>query len=209
MTQSFGDSESRERNRDKFPIVFKNDSDETVPPFAIMQISSVDGVELGKAQLVHIIKPDGDGEAYMFNGPLAVRTGKKGRGRLTMPVVAKCNGTLAIGDVVGPAEDSWAVNNEGDGYKCLSSNPGNDEEGDPGFVLVASLGGGSGGALLKATAQINGRDSDDPTTSEAYEVIKGTMSGPIENWSQVDITEDSYMVALKIDGDNVIISAFC
>lgn len=207
MSQRTGGIQTRERNRDKFPIVFINDSGETVPAFAIMQINSTEGVPLNQAQLVHVVKPTTDGKMYMFNGPLDVRDGKKGRGRLTSPAVSKCSGTLAVGDSVGPSDGSWEVSSSGSGYKCVGAD-------DDGVVLVAIVGGSGSSkrtAVLKATDAIAGATGDrTPATSGDYTVVKGdTPAGDIENWSTVGISVDSYMVTLEIDGTDVIIDVFC
>jgi hypothetical protein len=73
-------------------------------------------------------------------------------------------------------------------------------------------GGGKRTTLVRATADIPPGTGDPrtPTLSGDYEHVKGdTLSGDIENWSQVLIDDNSYMVIVEINGDNVIVSAFC
>lgn len=78
-------------------------------------------------------------------------------------------------------------------------------------------GSGTGGegkrtTIVRATAAISAGSGDPrtPGTSTDYEHIKGdTITGNIENWSEVEISDNSYMVILEIEGDNVIVSAFC
>lgn len=81
------------------------------------------------------------------------------------------------------------------------------------WVLII-MGGGAGGgnvprALCIATAEIPARSGSTPGTSGSYNIIKGDVSGNIENWSLVPISAGSYMVILDIGGSEVIVSAFC
>lgn len=72
--------------------------------------------------------------------------------------------------------------------------------------------GGPKTTIVRATAAISAGSGDPrtPGTSTDYEHIKGdTITGNIENWSEVEISDNSYMVILEIEGDNVIVSAFC
>lgn len=67
-------------------------------------------------------------------------------------------------------------------------------------------------AIVQATAVIPGSiggSPREPITSTDFTTIKGDTFDEIENWSLVDISNGSYMVILEVDGDGVIVSAFC
>lgn len=68
-------------------------------------------------------------------------------------------------------------------------------------------------AIVRATSLIPAGTgtgaSRSPGSSSDYVVVKGDVSGAIKNWSLVEITIDSFMVIVEIDGDNIIVSAFC
>lgn len=78
-------------------------------------------------------------------------------------------------------------------------------------------GGGAGGvgkntSIVQATAAIPPGSGTPrvPGLSLAYSNVKGdTITGDVENWSLVEIPINVFMVILEIDGDNVIVSAFC
>src|SRR5574343_238478 len=112
-------SEIKTRRRDDYPIVFVNGSYETVPAYAIMQVDAVEGVPIDQARLVTIVKPDTTDGVYIVNGPLAVRVGKQGRGRMASPMAIACSGSPVTGDAVGPSAESWLVSTSGTGYIAM------------------------------------------------------------------------------------------
>lgn len=77
--------------------------------------------------------------------------------------------------------------------------------------------GGSGGvskktAIVQATSIIPGSLGGSPRipiVSGDFTTILGDTFDEIENYSMVDISNESYMVILEIDGHGVIVSAFC
>jgi len=80
--------------------------------------------------------------------------------------------------------------------------------------LSVMLGGGGGvtteAALLKLTAELLARsDSTTPGTTSSYDVVKGSASGAIENWSAKDIPSGTYVGVIKISGGWVVWPAFC
>jgi hypothetical protein len=209
MAQRTGTIQTLDLLSSKFPIVFKNNSSESVPAFGIMQIESVSGVPSGMAQLVTINKPSGTDGQYLINGPLVVRAGKRGRCRILSAMTIAYTGTdPALGDTVGPSSGSWLASTAGSGYVALGG-------AEDGVVLCRVEGGGGGGriAILQATAAIPAASGTPraPSLSSDYDFIKGDDPGgaQIENWSLVEITDESYLIVHEIDGDFVIVSAFC
>ena len=75
-------------------------------------------------------------------------------------------------------------------------------------------GGGGGGsgttAIGTAGEDIPARSGSNPGTG-GVDIIKstGSPSGEWENWSLVEIPDGTYVIAVEIDGDMVITSAFC
>ena len=126
------------KRRDDFPIVFKNGSSETIPAFAIMQVSSVAGVPVDQAQIVTVVKPTGTTGPFIINGPRSVRAGKYGQARSHgAMVLAYSGGAPSAGATVGPSAGSWYVSTSGTGYTVLGGAESN-------VVLCVAAGGGSG-----------------------------------------------------------------
>lgn len=165
MSQRTGTIQSRERERDKFPIVFLNNSGETVPPHAIMQIQSVSGVPVDMAQLVTINKPNSTTSQYIVNGPLSVEDQKQGRARLASPLIIRFTGTTPVlGDDVGPSASSWAVSTSGSGYVALGG-------AEDGVVLCRPAGGGGSGTCIEVVTDITCVDGEFVVTKETIEVL--------------------------------------
>ena len=82
-------------------------------------------------------------------------------------------------------------------------------------VVLIGAGGGGGAAktaLARATAIIPGTidaDPREPSTSTDFAIVAGDTFDEIENWSLVDISEDSYLIIVEIADAGVIVSAFC
>src|SRR5262245_11816078 len=105
MSQRNGELQARDREREEYQVVFKNNSGETIPPHAIMQIESASAcvVKAGNRRFITVIKPNSTTGQYIINGPLSVavpstdNTGY-GRGRILGPMVIRFTGsTPAVG----------------------------------------------------------------------------------------------------------------
>lgn len=92
--------------------VFRNNSGETVPAWAIME---VEDVEIGSGRSVVVIKkPTGDAsKPHVVNGPREVATSGKGRWEWGTVRVA-VTGTPTAGDEWGVSSSSWVLSSSGD-----------------------------------------------------------------------------------------------
>lgn len=91
-------------------IPFKNDSGETVPPFACMRVKGIE--TLGDRSIVTIGKPNTYGSqfSHYLNGPIEVANGKYGSCTNVFPAIAKSGtGTLTNGTLWGPRSGVWTV----------------------------------------------------------------------------------------------------
>lgn len=168
MSQVLGESESRERNRDKFPLVFKNDSDETVPPFAIMRVTLITGLALDGSQLFHCNKPNSTGVTHIFNGPFEVRKGKKGRGRMTMPLVARYKGSAGGGVSLGPVNDSWAVQDKGLGYTSCGNEAFTETDPNANGLVLLNIDSKGGNYTALIYESIGAGSASNPIAGKAY-----------------------------------------
>lgn len=103
-------------------VHFINDSGETIPAFAIIQIS--EATKLGNKRLqASAQKPDGsDGATHIVNGPVPVEDGKTGHGTIDHFVWVKyTGGPPAAGDEWGP-DDDWGIESGGGGFLVLNVN---------------------------------------------------------------------------------------
>ena len=120
--------------------LFKNNSAETVPPFACLQIADDFTRAPDSGRLVFpVIKPDAVGESaqhaarMMFNLGWPVAAGSTGLGTLSLPAFALVDeDVLGPGFACGPADDSWSLHTGGLAYTVR----GRQTVGDDDFALV-------------------------------------------------------------------------
>jgi hypothetical protein len=111
-------------------LPFKNYADETIPPYACMEVgisSSVDDVVNGE-HVYRAFKPDITSESaqnpatLMFNGATAVPKEASGRGTFDMPAMAIVQGDTLFQShglqQLGPRQDSWLLWPDGKAF-CL------------------------------------------------------------------------------------------
>lgn len=101
----------------KYDIPFKNNSGEEIPPYGVFKVTGTENV--GSRSLIVAEKPDTYGSQYLhfINGITAVADGKCGSCCNTFPCLAKHGtGTLAIGELWGPRNDSWALEEQTGGF---------------------------------------------------------------------------------------------
>lgn len=92
--------------------IFRNDSGETVPPFAVMEATDVDVIN-GRDVII-IDKPSGDAsKPHVFNAARSVASNSFGKwnwGTLKCAVT----GTPTVGDLWGVSSGSWLLSSSGD-----------------------------------------------------------------------------------------------
>lgn len=83
------------------------------------------------------------------------------------------------------------------------------------WEVVTGAGGGeeidrcvgkADGAISAATDDMSGNRTPGTGT---IEIVKGSGSDTVENWSLVEISDGSYVICMDIDGDMVVVDAFC
>ena len=98
------------------PVKFRNDSNETVPPYSVMKVTGgVDG------PLLTINKPDATfNRLYLVNGKSPVPASKQGKGTwLSESAYVAYNdsaGTPAYGEVWGPKSGQWTLEKHRAGF---------------------------------------------------------------------------------------------
>lgn len=190
-------------NRYNVPI--HNASGEEIPAYAVVEVDSVSN--FGEDTLYEVKKPTtGATERYLINSPASVPVGGYGAATNQYPVDALVDGSPTIGDEIGPSSSSWELGT-GTRFTYL----GGLVDG-VGRVMALGAGGGNDSSLIRATASIAAGSGDPrtPATSSSYEQVKGPeVTGNIENWTTVSIDDNAYVVVTQIDGDWVIVAAFC
>lgn len=89
----------------------KNESGEVIPPFATMQVIDTDAEQ--NEIVINVDKPDaatvsaGDFTRVVFNTGLPIPIDGYGSCLLSYPLQAVIDGTVAVGDSVGPIDAEW------------------------------------------------------------------------------------------------------
>lgn len=113
---------------------FKNDSGETIPPFACMRVKGVEALS-GNRIAIKMGKPDTYGSqlSHYINGPIEVANGKYGSCTNVFPAIVKAgSGTLTNGTLWGPRSGGWTIEKETGGFVVVS-------EHSSGFAIVNRL----------------------------------------------------------------------
>lgn len=100
-------------------LPFVNNSSETAPPFAVMQVSGA--VNDHRGAFTTIIKPTGTGGQYLINGPVACLPGRTGAAARTYPTVTRFENvsTPVLGQEWGPTSNSWGLVPTSKGYSIV------------------------------------------------------------------------------------------
>lgn len=98
-------------------VVVGNNHAETIPPFGCMELQTIQA--LGD-QLAYIVtRPTGNQQTslHLFNGPIAIRSGRYGQGTQDLPAIALVDSlSYGIGDLIGPTSGQWSLGNTGANY---------------------------------------------------------------------------------------------
>jgi hypothetical protein len=109
--------QSRNVGRLADAVAWKNISGETIPAYGVVQFRSNYDSGLGFSQAE---KPDGTIGLFFVNGPVTVANLAKGSSTLwNRPQTVLLEGNPVVGDEVGPSADSWAMSDQGRGYRVL------------------------------------------------------------------------------------------
>jgi len=97
-----------------FPIIFRNDYTETVPPYGCVQVTGAELSPITDNYIVLVDRPDGtQGSHYLINGPAEVEAGDYGQGFASGVLrVLVDSSTVELNAMWGPKEDSFMVSDE-------------------------------------------------------------------------------------------------
>lgn len=172
------------------PIYFSNDSAETIPPYACMQV--VGTVEQGGQNYLQVDKPadtDATAGGYIFNGPSEVLSGGDGVAQKG-PVfrVFKDAGTITAGDKWGPTVGEWYLTLDNGAYIVC----GEDDVLDDVFRVLAPVsaggGGGDAGRFVLTTGLTGGATGALGNYSTATADIYQTDAGGVVSILEEDVT---------------------
>jgi hypothetical protein len=114
-------------------VPWQNADSEEVPAYGVVQLRD-DRTTVSQAR-----KPDAGEGLFFVNGPVPVAATKRGESLLwSHPQWALIDGTVTVGDEIGPVADQWYMSSEGTGFRVLMQPVG-------GVGKVVMVGGGSGG----------------------------------------------------------------
>jgi hypothetical protein len=128
------------------PLFFRNDSGETIPPYACMQVTGT--VEVGGQNYFTVDKPadeDGTSGAYLFNLRRSVAADEYGNGDAGVETRSVTDGSVSAGDRVSPTTGSWKTKKDSAGLFIAG---GADDISDDVFRLFLQSGGSSGGGSI-------------------------------------------------------------
>lgn len=143
---------------DLYDLPFYNNSGETIPAYAIMQVDEWKD-DANDRDYFRVKKPDGDGKTYIINGPLEIAAGSDGMGSRKDGILARyLSGTPAADEEWGPTSGSWYLSSSGSGLNIVG---GNETIALATVTRVAFAGGSPGNVIY---AQVVGAvASGDPT----------------------------------------------
>lgn len=109
-----------------------NTSGETVPAYGVVQFRSNYASNYNQAS-----KPNGEPGLYYANGPVPIDVGKHGESLVwNRARVVLLDGDPAVGTIVGPTANSWAMSEEGTGFVVMHQQV-------DGIGSVVQVGGGN------------------------------------------------------------------
>lgn len=117
MTRQMNDLATQRTARnlnDRIP--WKNGSGEEIPKYGCVRLDSFDpGTES-----FGVVKPDGAEGLYLASGPVPIANEKNGgSGMWNLPRAVLTNGSLSVGDEIGPVDGEWYMDSTGTGYRVL------------------------------------------------------------------------------------------
>lgn len=194
---------------------FTNDSGETIPPYACMQITGT--LDVGDRNYLVVDKPadtDGTAGAFIFNGGREVEADTEGLAQASTVVRGfKDTGTATGGERWSPVSGQWYIEQDDAGQFICCGDDGVDDD----VVKVVAVGGGvatkvfltpgggiaarSGTALGSATCTIvtvaGGTRTVTAGTDTVYNDFLSSVSASVD------------VIAIKIDGIWIVQAEDC
>lgn len=183
-------------------LSYRNDSGETVPPFAALKPTGM--VEIDGAGVVTCDKPDADDQVPLFfNGPAEVAADGYGRCTADFPAVARYSGSApSVGDTVGAADASWSLEKDATGYDVVAVDTDNLR------CLILATGGGGGVGVWYGTIDSDllqgGLGTVDATAPESV-----TLSDCLNPFGDIAAGASVFVCEISPGGAKYIIAASC
>lgn len=156
---------------------YRNDSGETVPPFALIEVTGT--VSGSSRATLTCRKPTNSGCTFVSNGPFAVADGAFGDCMVSAHRIVKYTGSVAAGDEIGPSPGNWYASNDEFGMMVLGVTDSANS-----YALVTLL----------PKAETCGQDSSSSYGSSFCVSIPGVDLDAVE---LVDATEADYVLAIR------------
>lgn len=189
-------------------VAFRNDSEETIPPYGCMKITG--GDLISGQHVLFAEKPDGEFGVHMFNGPREIAYIDSETPTYGMAVVPcgpvwasyDTGDTPANADEWGPVDNSWEIGLDGNGFIIVG------DERD-GRVLIVQPTSGGARKLGKTSGAISKGASG---TIDIYSGTKGSETATGETVADVynrfnTLASGSWVIIDRIDGAYEIIMA--
>ncbi len=129
-------------------LLVRNAGEETIPPFACMQVVGYESIRMDDGAVkigFKVKKPDGNGKVYLITSPAEIAPGKPGDATNAYGMFVLYSGTLPSEAETnenglkewGPKSGSWAIDQDGKGFVIIGQDGGAPAS-EPGFPPVAS-----------------------------------------------------------------------
>lgn len=113
-------------------IPWVNDAGEEIPAYGVVQLRTDFDTKS------HASKPNSTEGLFFVNGPVPIADTKHGESLVwSRPRAVLLDAGAAVGDLVGPVEDSWEMTSSGSGFRVL-------KQATSGVGVVVQIGGGGG-----------------------------------------------------------------
>lgn len=129
-------------------LLVRNAGEETIPPFACMQVVGYESIRMDDGDVkigFKVKKPDGKGKVYLINSPAEIAPGRPGDATNAYGMFVLYSGTLPTESETnanglkewGPKSGSWAIDQDGKGFVIIGQD-GGEPASEPGFPPSAS-----------------------------------------------------------------------
>lgn len=202
-----------------YPLDVLNESGETIPGFAVMQISGWESDRNGR-DYIKVKKPDGDGTMFLLNSPFPIENDKIGRANESGRVYGlydSGDGTPAVDESWGPESGSWKLKKDNSGFFIIGDHKGTGDNARVRVKLAASAGGGgvvAVDATISAAGWNSATNTRTPETFTYYKFVDDVLDFEHEytgtsDWP-VSIPVDSDKIKfIYVDGSGKLVTAYC
>lgn len=185
------------------PYYVHNDSGETIPAYACMQVTGTE--EIGDQNFLLVDKPvdtNGDAGSFLFNGPREIADNEEGIAQFGPVVRAfKDTGTVTAGEHWIPVSGQWYIAQDDAGQFVAA---GLDDVEDD--VLRVFMPGGEGGQskIVQSTTAISARSGTTvgSATCNVFKLVSNVITSTsesvvVKNLDPIAIPSSIYFLAVK------------